>query len=42
MEAQHRVQQAKEDVLHQQHVASQKQAQAALALQKTEAAAAGE
>ncbi|KAL3268272.1 hypothetical protein HHI36_007396 [Cryptolaemus montrouzieri] len=40
MESQRRVQEAKEAVLHQQHVASQKQAQAALALQKTEAAAA--
>ncbi|XP_060529355.1 antifreeze protein Maxi-like [Cylas formicarius] len=40
MSAQRRVQDAKEDVLHQQHVASQKQADAALALQKTEAAAA--
>lgn len=40
MESQRRVQDAKEAVLHQQHIASQKQAQAALALQKTEAAAA--
>ncbi|XP_066139819.1 antifreeze protein Maxi-like [Euwallacea fornicatus] len=38
--AQRRVQEAKEEVLHQQHVASQKQSDAALALQKTEAAAA--
>ncbi|XP_045473596.1 uncharacterized protein LOC123680011 isoform X2 [Harmonia axyridis] len=40
MESQRRVQDAKESVLHQQHVASQKQAQAALALQRAEAAAA--
>ncbi|KAK9892856.1 hypothetical protein WA026_022537 [Henosepilachna vigintioctopunctata] len=40
MESQRRVQEAKEAVLHQQHIASQKQAHAALALQKTEAAAA--
>lgn len=40
MDSQRRVQEAKESLLHQQHIASQKQAQAALALQKTEAAAA--
>lgn len=40
MAAQHRVQDAKDDVLHQQHLANHKQAQAALALQKAEAAAA--
>ncbi|XP_044271164.1 uncharacterized protein LOC123015482 [Tribolium madens] len=40
MAAQHRVQEAKDEVLNQQHIASHKQAQAALALQKTEAAAA--
>ncbi|XP_063924696.1 uncharacterized protein LOC135138646 [Zophobas morio] len=40
MAAQQRVQEAKDDVLNQQHVANHKQTQAALALQKTEAAAA--
>jgi hypothetical protein len=40
MAAQERVQQAKDDVLNQQHIANHKQTQAALALQKTEAAAA--
>ncbi|XP_018320272.1 uncharacterized protein LOC108733577 [Agrilus planipennis] len=39
-EAQKRVQIAKDDVLAQQHIASQKEAEAALALQKAEAAAA--
>ncbi|KAH1000319.1 antifreeze protein Maxi-like [Dendroctonus ponderosae] len=40
MAAQRRVQEAKQEVLQEQHAASQKQADAALALQKTEAAAA--
>lgn len=40
MAAQQRVQEAKDDVLHQQHVAREKENQAALALQKAEAQAA--